>query len=340
MKRVICAVLFVAILLLNGCGQLQKDCIFYCTQERICEEDVGSAMYAVGVDTGIAMPGLKQNFVPQGICHLQENKLIISGYFMPASDVYCSALLAVDCESGALLGEYTLVDSMGKGIGGHFSGVAATERDLYVTGPKSLYRISLKSISEIGSRGALKVEEELPIDISADACNYSAGELWVCEYYQEESYLLEPSHRILCADGQEHHAWMICYAVEDGLEIKCIMSIPDKIQGITMLSDGRLCLSQSYGRENASALLLYDDPRSSQPDAMVNVEGEYIPLWHLDDAHLLQMISIPPMSEGCCAVDGGIYLIFESAAYYYNGMDPDKRSTYPIDTVRYYPFQN
>lgn len=343
MKRIICICVSVALGLLPGCAEPAEKPQFFCTQERVCDLRYGEREYDLlqsGEDTGIVIPGLKQNFVPQGICYIKaEDLILLSGYFMPLSGKLSSALLALDGATGELVGEYTLTDASGRNVGGHFSGIGASEWDLYVTGRNCLYRVALSSLLDAGSRGAIPVEQKIPMEISADACNFSQGELWVCEYYQEDKYPLEGNHEMRCEDQTVHHAWMLGYAVEDGLELKCIFSVPDKVQGITRLADGSFLLSQSYGRKNPSSVLIYEDPRGQMPDAVVEVDGEKIPLWHLDSGHLLQCVSAPPMSEGCCVKGEGVYLLFESAAYYYNGLDPNNRSTHPTDTIWYYKFE-
>lgn len=337
MKRLICMCVSILLILITGCEIPVNETLFYCTQERVCDSENDGKSYdlsRMAVDTGILIPGLKQNFIPQGICCVDsKNLILLSGYFAPIDGPLSAVVLALDMATGKMVGEYTLIDSSGRNVGGHFSGIAATRNDLYITGGKYLYRVPLSELSAAGCCGALKVEEQIDMNISADACNYSGGELWVCEYYQPDKYPLDGSHRVVCDDQTMHHAWMLGYAVEDGLELKCIMSIPDKIQGITKLADGRILMSQSYGRKNSSEILLYSDPRSESPDAVVEMDGENVPLWHLDGEHLLKTLSAPPMSEGCCATKEGAYLLFESAAYYYSGLDSDNRSIYPVDTI-------
>ena len=316
---------------LSGCTERAV----FCTQERVCKEGSIPDSYELlfyGRDTGFVIPGLKQNFVPQGLAVWQEaNTLLLSGYFMPLSGSVSSVLLALDGTNGKLVGEYTLIDSVGRNIGGHFSGVAVTERDLIVTGDHCLYRIPLACLGK--GRTTLKVEQIIPLEISSDSCGFGRGELWVCEYYQQNRFPLQEEHVVFCGDGTEHHAWMVCYAFEDGLEAKCVFSIPDKIQGVAVLKDGALLLSQSYGRKNASSLLVYDDPRSQPPDSYVMLADRMLPMWNLDKEHLRQNISAPPMTEGCCGSKDGVYLIFESAAYYYRSFNADNRSIHPTDTI-------
>lgn len=331
--------LFASVLMLAGCAA-PGDELFYSTQERVCADGEAWQAYEFADrarDTGIVIPGLKQNFVPQGIaCWEERGWLLISGYYLPLAGTGSAALLAVDGGTGKLVGEYTLIDGTGRELGGHFSGVAVTDNDVFITGGYSLYRIPLRELSRVGAKGALHVAQELPVGVSADACCYSGQVLWVCEYYQADKYPLKGEHVTLCADGTKQYAWMVGYTVtEQGLEPACVFSVPDKVQGVTALEDGRLFFSQSYGRRNPSRLALYRDPRGSEADGYVSLEGRAVPMWQLDSRNLLESMSAPPMAEGCCRAGEGAYLLFESAAYYYRCLDPDNRSLHPTDTLWY-----
>lgn len=321
-----------------GAGSSEVPALFCCTQETVCSAVIDREAYDFfenGYDSGMIVPGLLQNFVPQGIaCWEAKSWLMISGYFMPASGA-SAAVLAVDMKTGLLAGEYTLVDESGREYGGHFSGVAVTETDMYVTGPNCLYRVPLQQIARAGRKGALAVLQELPVSADPGSCNYSDEILWVCEHYQSQAYPLKGEHVTVCGDGQIYYAWMIGYKMTHRGTLKpyCVFSVPDRIQGITVLADGRIFLSQSYGRNNPSSLLLCQDPRQRTPDAYVNLEGRKVPLWHLDSKNGMQSISAPPMSEGCCAVAGEVYLVYESAAYYYRAFAPKNSAADPTDKI-------
>ena len=63
----------------------------------------------------------------------------------------------------------------------------------------------------------------------------------------------------------------------------------------------------------------------------VTIEGAEVPLWILDSAVREDALMCPPMTECLCAVDGGLYVLFESAAKTY--MNPSKPSVHPMDRV-------
>lgn len=338
MKRLLCF-LIVVIVAVSACADPEAG-LFYSTQERVCAEPDYLQSYDFSEwakDTGIVIPGLRQNFVPQGVCVWKEKGwILISGYYQPLAGTESAAVFAVDASDGKMVGEYTLIDGAGRELGGHFSGVTVTETDLYVTGGYSLYRIPLREFARVGQKGALLVAQELPLSVSADCCYFGEEMLWVCEYYQPDAYPLKGTHITLCRDGTRQYAWMVGYALtKQGLDPLCVFSMPDQIQGISWLTDGRLFISRSYGRKNPSQLSVFRDPRTAPPNQMVEMDGITVPLWNLDSRWLLRNMNAPPMAEGCCAMGEGLYLLFESAAYYYRSLDPNNRSVHPTDTVWY-----
>ena len=343
MKRVLVCFLAVLVTAL-GCAK-PGTVSFVCTQEQVCgplKVRTAYDFFRCARDTGFVIPGLRQNFIPQGLAYWEaRDQFLISGYFMPLSGGSASALLVLDGTSGQMVGEYTLTDDAGRELGGHFSGVAVAEADVFVTGGSGMYRIEMTEFDKAGAKGALYVRQELHTGIAADSCSYSQGILWVGEYYHPQSFPLDGTHVIRCEDGTRHHAWVVGYSVTDtGLEPKYVFSVPDQVQGICVTDDGRIALSRSYGRTNPSYLALYNDPRKDLPDGYVELEGKELPLWQLDSRRCLARLTAPPMSEGCCGAGDGIYLIFESAAYYYYGLDPDNLSVDPTDTIWFIGIKN
>ena len=337
MRRLVLLIVTFAFLL-GGCEN-PDDVIFTCTQQAVCEETVPAGAYSFlnyGENTGILVPGLCQNFIPQGVAYWQvRNWFLVSGYFLPVTDGMNSAILAVDLSSGGLVGEYSLSNAEGGAYNGHFSGLTIAEKDMFVTGPNCLYRIPLSEFIKVGAKGALTVAQELPVQVAAAGCVYSDGILWVSEYYQKNDFPLSGEHVTRCSDGTTHHAWMVGYRIIDrkNLEPCFVVSIPDQVQGVAFLPDGQLVLSQSYGRKNPSMISLYQDPRNTLADDWVGVGERKIPLWYLDSESNLQTMDAPPMAEGCCCVGDKAYFVFESGAYFYRAMTQENTALHPTDRI-------
>lgn len=93
----------------------------------------------------------------------------------------------------------------------------------------------------------------------------------------------------------------------------------DKLQGVVRLEDG-VMLSQSYGRKNNSALLVYDMAAENLPDTSLDICGHMVPAYVLDGLRLRETLTVMPMSEGLCLSPKGVLVLFESgSSRYKNG---------------------
>lgn len=194
----------------------------------------------------------------------------------------------------------------------------------------------------------------------------SYDRLYVGEFYMNGMggrYDTDANHHITTKDGTNNSAFMYEYNIsndnEYGLsllgdsskvakedrvpEIKCVYSIPDKVQGVarvlsgtsTSSNEGSLVFSCSYGLTN-SKILYYnfaDVRKSSASYSSVVPSGKGLvytgvklesgitdytanpTVYFVDGASLLREYdSVPSMSEGMCVINRQIYLLFESGA--------------------------
>lgn len=331
--------LLAAVFFFFGCsgeaGRASDQVLSY-TQDAVCTNSIDEAVYDIftlSPEMEYIIPGLRQNFVPQGIGFWKERDvLLISGYFKPVENA-AGIILAVSSVSGELVGEYQLLKENGTAVTGHFAGLAITGTDLFVTGDGCLYRIALKDIT--GAKKSLQVRQTIPVSVETAACNFSDGILWICEHYRRGDAPLRKPQTMISNDGEEYHAWMVGYQITamGRLRPYCVFAVPDCIQGITVTDGGTVVLTQSYGRANGSKLFLCRDPRESTPDGYVTMGQFQVPLWYLDGENGWEVYDAPPMAEGCCAHGGKLYLLFESAAYYYRAFDPANIARDPTDRI-------
>ena len=94
-----------------------------------------------------------------------------------------------------------------------------------------------------------------------------------------------------------------------------VYSIPGNVQGLCVTPDGNIALSLSWGFGDAE-VRIYDPARAHRGGSYL-VDGHRCPLYFLDDATLVQTLTVPPMAEGIDEVDGEIYLASESASNLY-----------------------
>lgn len=278
----------------------------------------------------LLIPGLAEGLVPQGICYLpREDWLLFTGY---PSVKGSSALIAVDRQTGEIARQAMLQYANGQVYSGHAGGVCATETDIYISNAHMLYRVPLEDFLALPGKGVCKFAEEIPVPVNSSYCCYAEGVLWVGEFQYGGDYKTDASHYIKTADGLQR-AWTCGYRMDAGQDFSkpdYILSVTERIQGITTL-DGKIYLSQSYGRRADSLIFKYESPLEREPDGAAEIAGESVPVWFLDSSCREGALLCPPMTECLCVVDGDIYVLFESAAQPY--MDPSSHSANPMDRV-------
>ncbi len=327
-KALLCALIAVLTLLTCSCA---AETVY--TSASVTDAVSSAAAYARFNEAGelsVIIPGLREGFVPQGITYLpKEDALLFAGYSGGGGN---SALLAVNRQTGELLRQVRLKNVDGSGYTGHAGGVCATEKDIYVSNDHKLFRISLETFDSLPSSASCAFEEEIPVPVNSSYCCYANGVLWVGEFQYGGDYPTDFSHRVATADGLQR-AWTCGYVMSEGQNFSVpdyILSITERIQGIAVLN-GKIYLSQSYGRRNDSLLYRYRDVLSEEPDETVEINGGEAPLWILDSSCREDALLCPPMTECLCAIDEEIYVLFESAATTY--MNPSKPSLHPMDRV-------
>ena len=229
-------------------------------------------------ETGLVVPGLAEGLVPQGICYLPgEDWLLFAGY---RSDKGNSALIAVDRQTGEITRQAVLQYADGRDYNGHAGGVCATETDIYLSNAHMLYRISLENFRALPGKGVCRFAEEIPVPVNSSYCCYEAGVLWVGEFQYGGDYKTDASHYVKTADGLQR-AWTCGYRMDAGQDFSkpdYILSVTERIQGITTLN-GKIYLSQSYGRRADSLILKYENVLTREPDSTVEIAGESVPVF-------------------------------------------------------------
>lgn len=286
------------------------------------------------------VPALAEKMVPQGMDIWEERGwLMISGYFDDASTSDCSVLVAVDMKTGAYVGEYYLTNADGTPHTSHAGGVAITDKDIYIASSSTLYRIPLTAVLEAGQCGKLQIVDSFKVPVRASFCNYSEGYLWVGDFQYGTSYPTQRYQYMKTRDNLMYCAWTVGYELdpttENGIKASAIvegsyatpdviLSMTERIQGFAVVGD-KIALSQSYGRTNKSTILLYDNPIGTEAHKTFKANNVDVPVYFLDGKQLSKQVTALPMSEGLAAMDGKLYILFESGADKYangGGLDP------------------
>ena len=310
------------------------------TQEDVCVSPslTGYRDFAACAEETFVVPGLSQAIVPQGMDYWAEKGLmLISGYCSKSGGG--SVLLAVNVNSGRLTAAYSLKNMDGSNYTGHAGGVAVTKKNVYISDGSKLRRIPLTALERSGT---VSFAEEISVPVHASFCNYSGGFLWVGDFYRDETHPTEEFRHMVNRDGTTYCAWAVGYELDETTENEFktkslvngsyatpdrILSITDRIQGMAYLHEqGKIALSQSYGRKNNSTLYLFDDPMSGAAHTTVTLNNVSVPVWFLDGKVSCENMTMLPMSEGVANVNGKVYVLFESGAEKYR-LDGGKMPT-------------
>jgi len=278
-------------------------------------------------EKGFVIPGLGEGLIPQGMAYSEQSGLIyISGYY--SADLP-SVIAAVDAGSYELCAEYFLYNEDGSPFSGHVGGLAAVGDRLYVSaalGNNGSYSIAALPIDELTGRGSfeLTVSARLAVPVSPSFLNCSGGYLWLGNFYHPSAgYELPP---LIGETTEGFGCYILGYDASrdladeggDQLVPDLIIAAPDRIQGVCY-AEGRLLLSQSYGRRNNAALYEYALDLSSPPDCSLSLAGRELPVYILRDSRLLSAVTAMPMTEAVCTVPtGGTLVLFESGALHYS----------------------
>lgn len=317
---------------------------FLYTQESVTDcantTPIYDAFYSAG-ELSHLVPGLKQGFIPQGLTYLPgQDWFLIAGY--SGNEGTNSVIFAVDAATGEMVREVRLFNVDGSAYTGHAGGVAATEKNVFISNNEHLYRISLEKLLALPAAADCAFDEAIPVPSRSSYCGYADGVLWVGEF-QYTGYLTDASHRYKTEDGR-HKAWLIGYKLDptqanelspaaltgDTATPDYILTTTERIQGM-MVKDGSIYLSQSYGRRATSTLLRFENVLATEPRDHVKLNGVQVPLWSLTSTVQTGALMMPPASECLAVRDGKLYVMFETAAEKY--MDPKNPSANPMDRL-------
>lgn len=318
---------------------------FALTQRSVVEDNVysGYPRFNKLATPTFTVPGLDQKIVPQGMdIWAEQGWIMMSGYFSDTSVSDCSMVVAIDMTTGEIAAEYKLKNPDGTPHTGHAGGVAITKKNMFISTGSKLLRIPLSQLCETGRMGDARIVEEITVPVRASFCNYSGGYLWVGDFYYGKSYPTDEYRHMENRKGKMYYAWSVGYALDESAENEIgetrwhsgmeyatpdvILSIDQKIQGMAVVDNSYIALSQSYGRGNDSKVLLYQNVLSTDPHTTVTLNGTSVPLWFLDGKVEERDFDAPPMAEGFAAYNGRLYLLFESGAEKYR-LDGGKNPT-------------
>lgn len=283
-------------------------------------------------ESQFVIPGLDEDMTPQGISYSEKTGLVyITSYAM---DDGPSTISAVSLETGEQAAEYRLFNSDGTPFTGHVGGIAVTEDQVYLSAKldsDGSYSVAILPLADlpVSENHDVTIDETIPLPVSPSFLNYSQEILWVGNFYHPSAdYGLSSGIPYTTAtDDGEYGCYILGYRLgADGLAVPAdemypvpdlVLAAPDKIQGMVHLADS-VVLSQSYGRKNNSALLVYGLTPDDPPDTTLDICGHTVPAYVLDSLRLREKLTVMPMSEGLCLSPKGVLVLFESGSSRYS----------------------
>lgn len=294
-------------------------------------------------EEGFIIPGLKEGFIPQGIFYEEENGIfLISGYYK--SKAQPSRVIVVDSE-GNFVKSVGCISRKGNKAYGHFGGVAVYKDNVYVATTGVTHVLSLSEILNASDDDYVLIQGELYTDVTCSYVNVQGGVLYIGEFTDITADDIKTATNVYSKNCFEKYysrcnAFILDENGKYGIKSDKIDSdnnmIPDfafttpfKVQGMCVLSDGRLVFSASATAVTNSHVYLYEDVTKGEPDEIISVGGSDVPLYYCDNDALINTYRVPTyLEEVTLYPDGSVYLITESAASAYAS-----QSKNPIDNV-------
>lgn len=259
------------------------------------------------------IPGLSDNWVPQGFDYLEDcDTYLMCGYM---SDGTASRIYVRD---GA--GEEYYVNlyyADGSDYLKHAGGICHNGEFVYIAGDDG---VDVFQLSDILDRRDARKLGKVVLGHDTAYCSFYNGYLLVGNFYYPETYETPAHHRITTPAGNANTSLITVFKVDDtaqyGVDPEPVAAIstPEKVQGICFTSDEEIVLSTSYSMGSSH---LYYHRIETGRRGEVEACGITVPLIYLDDATLTDSLTFPPMSEELVYRDGRVYILCESACNKY-----------------------
>ena len=205
---------------------------------------------------------------------------------------------------------------------GHAGGLTVHGDYIYVagSGDSCLYVFNYEDAIKASDGDIIKSIGTFPMpdDMSVAYTSSDEDVIYAGEFFREENYKTDDTHKMTTAAGDYNQALMFAYHFsndEDALfgiepEPFEVYSITDLVQGMDTYN-GQIYLSTSYGVA-FSHIYVYD-----KPESMKNLEiaGLTLPLYELDSSVLRKDFKYAPMSEEIVCVDDRVIMPDETQEF-------------------------
>ncbi len=276
-------------------------------------------------DKEIPVPGINDDFVPQGFEYYAEDDLFFSSGYMSSGEG--SRIYVIDREGNSYYTELCFAD--GGLYVGHAGGVTYNGELLYVADFEGVDVFKLSDILDKNTSTAKQVCRIDTFGLVPAFCLMAEGEsgreLLVGSFHDEESYPTDKKFHMITPAGDDNRGTIISYALssetQSGVDESAptsVYSLPSHVQGVTVVGD-QIALSTSFGL-SPSQLYFHDIDKIKSTRSMgygKETFGVDIPLYHIDSSSLTDTVTAAPMSEEMIYLNGKLWIMNESACNKY-----------------------
>lgn len=261
------------------------------------------------------VPGLNEDFVPQGLESCGGGHYLISGYIADTGE---SRIYYVT--RGGKTREIRVCRDDGSKLQSHSGGICVNGPFTYMAGGNgNCYVLSSADLFD-GTSNTANVLGVIKTRNAASFCCLRGDNLLVGEYEYGDRFQTPVSHHLKTPAGDENRGLIFSYPLNGnmqfGVDTLCnaAYSVPSRIQGMCFTNDGRMVLSASCFR-TSSQLLLYNTFSVLQGQRGIYWVGEHpIPLYYMDSTACENAVPLPPFAEQPAFENGRLLIVFESAS--------------------------
>ena len=259
------------------------------------------------------VPGLNDNYVPQGYDYIQDSSLYLMCGYM--SDGTASRVYIQDEKGKSYFTRLYYGD--GTPYLKHAGGITSCGDYVYIAGDTG---VDVFLLEDILSGADAKLQGIIEMGHDTAYCSFYNGYLLVGNFYYGGHYETPESHRITTPAGDNNTALITIFRWDDTAEFGidptpvAAISTGEKVQGMCFTDDGKIVLSTSWSIGNSH--LLYYTVDTGRVDAIAIGERE-VPLIYLDSSNLVHDAVLPPMAEELVFRNGKVEVMNESACNKY-----------------------
>lgn len=278
-------------------------------------ERIVYASFYQNADKEFKIPGLSENYVPQGLDYLSDTQSFLSCGYMSKGEA--SRVYLIDKDGKATYAE--LKETDGSDHTGHTGGVSHFDKYLYITDSDGLDVFLLEDITS-GKDEMIKVGEVKTFNDPA-WCYVHGDYMLTGAFYRAGDYETPAEHRLTTPAGDANTSLVTVFKLDAtqpyGIDPTpvAVISTPDQVQGLCVTDTGEVAISTSWGFAT-SYIRLYDAEKITSEGTFTLGETD-VPVYYLDSASATRTIDAPPMSEEIVCVDGRLYILNESACNKY-----------------------